>query len=86
MVLEKNVVDQLIADWDEMIAMEWMAKEELIVSLQDQISGLHDMSLDEYDVFYAQFMGAGWDEVLTDEQCDIWRNVFNDAARKYLAR
>ena len=86
MMLEKNVVDQLIADWDEIVAMEWVAKEELIASLQDQISGLHDMSLDRYDVFYAQFMGAGWDEVLTDEQRDIWRNVFNDAARKYLAR
>lgn len=86
MVLEKNISDQLIADWTQLVAEGDFTKEELVVSLQDQISGLHDMSMDEYDVFYAQFMGAGWGEELTDEQCDIWRDVVNDAARKYLAR
>lgn len=85
MVMNKDIKSQLIADWTQMVAMGWLTEEELRESLQDQISGLHDMSLDEYDIAYAQIMGDGWSEKLTDEQCDIWRNVVNDAAIEYLA-
>lgn len=85
MVINKDIKSQLIADWMQIVSMGWIPEDKLRKSLYDQINGVYDMSLDEYDVAYAQIMGDGWDEKLTDEQCDIWRDIVNNAAREYLA-
>lgn len=74
----------LTASWQTLIDNGDMTAEEMAESLQDQIDGYADMSLDELDPILADLMGMDIDD-LTDEDLDTWRDLVNETAREWLA-
>lgn len=74
----------LTASWQTLIDNGDMTAEEMAESLQDQIDGYADMSLDELDPILADLMGMNIDD-LTDEDLDTWRDLVNETAREWLA-
>ena len=78
-----QVMARLMAGWNGMVIGGLMTYEDLRESLTDQVNGIMDMSADELDADMAGLMG--WDiDRITEEQYDIWRDLVNQTARKYL--
>lgn len=74
----------LKANWAELVSSRDMDLEELVGSLEDQINGYEDLSLDELTEEMAETLGWEFGD-LTDEQVDEWKEIVNKSAEEYLA-
>lgn len=74
----------LKANWAELVSSGDMDLEELVRSLEDQIDGYEDLSLDELTEEMAEILGWEFGD-LTDEQVDEWEEIINEAAEEYLS-
>lgn len=74
---------ELKSRWAEVVASGDMTEEDMIASLQDQVDGYLDLSMDEIQEYDAERMGWEYGN-MTDEQMDEWEKVVNEAAREYL--
>lgn len=73
----------LIAGWQDLITSGDMTAEEMAESLQDQLDGYKDMSLDDLTPTIANLMCWDYND-LTEDDLDEWRSLVSDAATEYL--
>lgn len=75
----------LTANWQDLITSGDMTAEEMAESLQDQISGMLDLSADELTSGLADLMG--WDiDDMTEDQLNEWQGIVDETAREWLGR
>lgn len=73
----------LKANWAELVSSGDMDIEDMVGSLEDQISGYEDLSLDELTEEMAETLGWEFAD-LTDEQVDEWKEIVEEAAKEWL--
>lgn len=80
----KQTIKSLLYAWDDIVKTGGMTREEMVVSLKDQISGYSDMSADELTSDRA--VELGWSAVNpTDAQLSQWKRIVNRAARIWMS-
>lgn len=83
--MKEKAIEKLIANWERLVAEGDMEPEAMAESLRDQVSGYMDLSAEdlEGDPELAEMMGYNIDD-MTDEQVDEWKEVVEEAAKRYL--
>lgn len=84
-MMREVIKAELKQRWAELVADGNMTEEELRQSLQDQVDGYLDLSMDEIQEQDTERMGWEYGD-MTDEQMDEWTEIVNEAAREYLSR
>ena len=81
--MRETIKAELQQRWSQLVAEENMTEEELRQSLEDQVSGYLDLSMDEITEEDAERMNWEYGE-MSDEQMNEWTEMVNEAAREYL--
>lgn len=83
--MRERAKEILRRNWREVVKDGNLTEEELRNSLEDQISGYLDLSMDELTEEECEAMGWEYGN-MTDEQMDEWTEIVNETAKEYLAK
>lgn len=83
--MKEKAIGRLIYNWNRLVAEGDMTKDAMVESLEDQISGYMDFSMEDLDGDPELQEITGYDVGnMTDEQADEWAKIVNEAAQRYI--
>lgn len=80
---KSKAISILIAGWNGQVMGGLIPYEDMVVSLQEQIGGVSDLSADELTDDIMEILGWNPDEIGAS-QWDEWEDIVNMAAREWL--